>query len=73
MTTLTMSPKKGTKGGKTEVKQEEKEEAVFFKEERKGWHGYVEWEKYPERKEEGAKILAKHKFPDVCFCEQIPE
>jgi len=34
-----------------------------FAEERPGWKGYVEWEKYPEKKAQGAAILASHKFP----------
>lgn len=34
-----------------------------FSEERAGWKGYVEWEKYPEKKAEGEKLLAKYKFP----------
>ncbi|KAI9815314.1 MAG: hypothetical protein M1827_002794 [Pycnora praestabilis] len=36
---------------------------AFFEEERKGWHGYIEWEKYPEKKAEAAKILAAYDFP----------
>jgi sulfite oxidase len=36
---------------------------VTFKEEREGWHGYVEWEDYPEKKEKAAAILAQHEFP----------
>jgi hypothetical protein len=40
-------------------------DAPFFAEERKGWKGYVEWEDYPEKKEEAAKILAKYDFPVV--------
>ena len=39
-----------------------------FPEERPGWSGYVEWEKYPEKKEEAAKILAKYDFPLVRVC-----
>lgn len=39
---------------------------VFFKEEREGWHGYVEWEKYPEKKREAAEILKQHTFDEVC-------
>jgi hypothetical protein len=37
-----------------------------FAEERVGWKGYVEWEKYPEKKAAAAKILAEHTFPPVC-------
>lgn len=36
-----------------------------FAEERPGWRGYVEWEKYPEKKKKAAEILAQYKFPDV--------
>ena len=41
------------------------EQANIFPEERKGWRGYVEWEKYPEKKEEAAKILASYNFQEV--------
>lgn len=37
----------------------------YFPEEREGWHGYIEWEKYPEKRAEAARILAKHKFASV--------
>ena len=36
-----------------------------FPEEREGWKGYIEWEKYPEKKEKAAEILAQYKFPHV--------
>ncbi|KAF4552288.1 Oxidoreductase molybdopterin-binding domain-containing protein [Elsinoe fawcettii] len=35
----------------------------YFAEEREGWKGYVEWEKYPEKKEQAQDILAKYDFP----------
>jgi len=38
---------------------------AFFAEEKKGWHGYVEWEKYPAKQKEAAEILAQYKFADV--------
>lgn len=38
-----------------------------FEEEREGWAGYWEWEKYPEKKKQVAEILAKYQFPPVCF------
>lgn len=38
---------------------------VYFAEEQKGWHGYVEWEKYPEKAKRAAEILAKHNFASV--------
>lgn len=37
----------------------------YFAEERKGWHGYVEWEDYPEKRAEAARILATHDFAHV--------
>lgn len=33
--------------------------AKYFPEEEAGWHGYVEWEKYPERKQKAHEILKK--------------
>lgn len=36
-----------------------------FPEELEGWGGYVEWERYPEKKKEAAAILAKYDFPVV--------
>ena len=47
------------------LKEGQVEEHVDFKEEREGWHGYVEWEKYPEKKEQAARILSKYTFPKV--------
>jgi sulfite oxidase len=41
-------------------------ELPFFEEERKGWKGYVEWERYPEKKKQAEEILAKYDFPVVC-------
>ena len=38
---------------------------AYFEEEVDGWHGYIEWEKYPEKKAEAAKILSKYSFADV--------
>lgn len=38
--------------------------APYFPEEREGWKGYVEWEKYPEKKKQGEEELARYKFPD---------
>jgi sulfite oxidase len=35
----------------------------LFAEEKKGWKGYVEWEKYPEKKAEAAKVLSQYDFP----------
>ena len=36
-----------------------------FPEETEGWKGYIEWEKYPEKKKEAEAILEKYDFPDV--------
>lgn len=40
-------------------------DSLGFKEELPGWRGYVEWEKYPERKRKAAEILKKFKFSGV--------
>jgi hypothetical protein len=37
----------------------------YFPEERKGWHGYIEWDLHPERQKQAADILARHSFPHV--------
>uniref|UniRef100_A0A8H7XT72 Sulfite oxidase n=1 Tax=Psilocybe cubensis TaxID=181762 RepID=A0A8H7XT72_PSICU len=42
---------------------EESQKESPFKDERPGWQGYIEWEKYPEKKELAAGILAKYVFP----------
>ncbi|KAM7191300.1 Oxidoreductase, molybdopterin-binding domain containing protein [Naviculisporaceae sp. PSN 640] len=39
-------------------------EIPHFEEEREGWKGYIEWEKYPEKKKQVEKILASYDFPD---------
>ncbi|EHK96728.1 putative Sulfite oxidase, mitochondrial [Glarea lozoyensis 74030] len=36
---------------------------VAFAEEKEGWKGYIEWEKYPEKRAQAASILANFKFP----------
>ncbi len=36
-----------------------------FEEEREGWKGYIEWERYPEKKKNAAEIMAKYDFPVV--------
>ncbi|MCJ1308472.1 hypothetical protein MMC25_002125 [Agyrium rufum] len=46
------------------LRTEERPQA-FFAEEAKGWHGYIEWEKYPEKKKQAAEILSKYKF-EIC-------
>lgn len=42
-----------------------KSDQVYFAEEQKGWHGYVEWEKYPDKAKRAAEILSQHKFAGV--------
>lgn len=39
-----------------------KSDNVYFAEEKKGWHGYVEWEKYPEKAKRAAEMLSRHEF-----------
>jgi len=51
-----------TDGG-LELRQ--KVDEPLFPEERPGWKGYIEWEKYPEKKEKAAEILKKYNFPPV--------
>ncbi|KAK6084264.1 oxidoreductase molybdopterin binding domain-containing protein [Seiridium cupressi] len=41
----------------------QKGEEPYFAEERKGWKGYVEWEKYPEKKKKAGEILKNYDFP----------
>jgi sulfite oxidase len=36
-----------------------------FPEEREGWKGYIEWERYPEKKKKAAEILKNYDFPVV--------
>ena len=36
-----------------------------FPQELPGWDGYVEWEKYPERRAKANEILQKQQFADV--------
>lgn len=48
-------------------------ELPTFEEEREGWKGYIEWERYPEKKKKAAEVLAKYDFPVVssynrCIC-----
>ena len=45
---------------------------VYFAEEQKGWHGYVEWEKYPDKAKRAAEILSEHKFAGVSPSEVDP-
>ena len=36
---------------------------IVFEEEREKWKGYIEWEDYPEKKEQAAAKFARFKFP----------
>jgi sulfite oxidase len=36
-----------------------------FPEERPGWGGYIEWERYPEKKKQAAEIMKRYDFPVV--------
>lgn len=38
---------------------------AYFAEEQEGWHGYIEWERYPEKKKEAADILSQYAFAEV--------
>lgn len=40
-------------------------ETLGLQEELPGWHGYVEWEQYPERKEKVKEFMKKFDFPGV--------
>lgn len=43
----------------------EKPEEPNFPEEREGWRGYIEWEKYPEKRAQAEEILRRYAFPPV--------
>ena len=45
--------------------REKRNPKAFFAEEREGWHGYIEWEKYPEKQKKAAEILAQYTFAGV--------
>jgi sulfite oxidase len=40
-----------------------REDGPRFSEEKLGYGGYVEWEKYPEKKKQAAEVLSRYKFP----------
>jgi sulfite oxidase len=40
-------------------------DALGFEEELPGWHGYVEWEKYPEKKKRAKELMKQFNFPSV--------
>lgn len=46
--------------------------APYFAEERPGWKGYVEWEKYPEKKAEAEKVLSQYNFPTPPEFQLVP-
>ena len=46
--------------------------APYFAEEKKGYKGYIEWEKYPEKKKQAAQILSQHKFPGAPEFQLVP-
>jgi len=48
---------------------EDSEKIQLFSEELEGWKGYIEWEKYPDKKKRAAEILAKHEFAKVDLSE----
>jgi hypothetical protein len=54
------------KWGKGEGEIPDPDEVLDLKEERKGWHGYVEWELYPERKARVKEWMKGFDFPSVC-------
>jgi sulfite oxidase len=60
-TSGTSTPTEPTSGLTTPTPHEDAN--AIFAEERPGWKGYIEWERYPEKKEKARAILAKHKFP----------
>ncbi|KAK0385538.1 hypothetical protein NLU13_6718 [Sarocladium strictum] len=41
----------------------EDDPSFVVKEERKGWKGYVEWERYPEKKRKAEKRFLRYEFP----------
>ncbi|CAI6331907.1 unnamed protein product [Periconia digitata] len=38
-------------------------EEPWFGEEREGWGGYIEWERYPEKKKQATEVLSRYDFP----------
>ncbi|KAM0131298.1 hypothetical protein ACHAP3_006950 [Botrytis cinerea] len=43
-----------------------------LEEELDGWHGYIEWEKYPERKQKVKEFMKKFKFPSAPEFQLVP-
>ncbi|KAF2084796.1 sulfite oxidase [Saccharata proteae CBS 121410] len=50
----------------------QKGEKPYFAEERPGWKGYIEWEKYPEKKKQAEEILQKYDFPHPPEFQLVP-
>ena len=48
------------------------ESELELKEELKGWHGYVEWELYPERKQKVQEWMKKFDFPGAPEFQLVP-
>lgn len=46
-------------------KERDNDKPPCFAEERPGWKGYIEWEKYPDKQKEAQEILAKYGFAKV--------
>ncbi|KIJ64599.1 hypothetical protein HYDPIDRAFT_175536 [Hydnomerulius pinastri MD-312] len=44
----------------------------LFADEKQGWSGYVEWEKYPDKKGLAKKILKTHKFTQIPEFQFVP-
>ncbi|PQE29127.1 oxidoreductase molybdopterin binding domain-containing protein [Rutstroemia sp. NJR-2017a BBW] len=43
-----------------------------LEEELDGWHGYIEWEKYPERKQKAMEFMKKFEFPNPPEFQLVP-
>jgi hypothetical protein len=52
--------------GTPDDKTRDAEERVLFQEELAGWKGYVEWERYPQKKQAAHEILKSSEFSSVC-------
>lgn len=47
------------------TKEKPDPESLGLQEELPGWHGYLEWEKYPERKKLVQEYMKQFEFPGV--------
>jgi hypothetical protein len=52
-------------GSEEKMKAEYGKSDAYFAEELPQWNGYIEWEKYPEKKAQAKELLAKYSFPHV--------